>query len=152
MKHQLKPKETRRMSKLANFVSTHTIRGECQCGKCYDRGNQPDPTGHTTDVAFFKAAIVGSPSKDEFIELSRSHAGEFGECNPLDGDEHSYLELGGWLGDQGIALLYMALGNLLGVFDLLTPKSMLGDLIDQDMAMQMASAGMVTVKTAKAVS
>lgn len=134
------------MNRLAKFISEHTTRGECQCGKCFDRGNNPDPSGHTADLVFFKVALQGSPSPEEFVLLSDSHAGEFRECQPLDGQEHSYLELGGWLGDQGIALQYMALGHLLGVFYLLTPKSILGDLIDPDTTMQLAESGMVTIK------
>jgi hypothetical protein len=78
--------------------------------------------------------------------LTREHRGEFGPCDPLDGREHSYLELGGWIGDQGRALQYMALGSLLGVFDLLTPRSVIGPTIDEQLAMKLAGAGYVTVK------
>ena len=59
------------------------------------------------------------------MELTQKHRGEFGDCDPMDGGEHNYMELGGWIGDQGIAMQYMGLGVLLGVFNLLSP-AMLG--------------------------
>lgn len=132
---------------IGRYVTEHVERGECKCGKCIDVGSKPDPAAaHTADLIFFKAAIKGQPSREEFEQLTRQHAGEFGPCNPLDGEEHGYIELGGWIGDQGIALEYMALGYLLGVFDLLTPRTVLGEQVDEKLAMEMAGAGYVTVK------
>ena len=131
---------------LNEYIQTHTERGECKCGKCCDVGQKPDPSGHTADMIFFKVAIVGNPTVEEFAKLTKGHHGEFCECNPLDGKEHNYLELGGWIGDQGRALQYMALGVLLGKFKLLTPRTMFGGLIDEKMVQQMAGAGMVAVQ------
>ncbi len=128
---------------LIEFVNAHTDRGECRCGKCFDRGMQPDPTGHVADMVFFPVAAVDSPDRAEFERLIRETPGEFCKCNPLDGQEHGYIELGGWLGDQGLALKFMGLGSLLGVFMLLTPK-MMG--VSEDLAMQMAGMGLVTVQ------
>jgi hypothetical protein len=121
-------------------------RGECNCGKCFDRGNKPDPEGHTADVHFFKVAAANDPDPEVFKQLTREHKGAFAECDPFDGNEHNYIELGGWLGDQGMALLYMGLGSVLGLFTLLTPKSVLGDAIDDAFANQLAGIGMVAIK------
>lgn len=132
------------ISELAKYVYDHTERGECQCGQCADKSDNPDPVGHTIDMVFFKVAKVGSPTLEEFRKLTKdSKDGEFCEADPLDEQEHNYMELGGWLGDQGLAMLYMALGVSLGAFKLLSP-AMLG--LSGQMAMQMAQAGMLSIQ------
>jgi hypothetical protein len=133
------------MSPLAQYVIKHTERGECKCGWCSDVGSKPDPCGaHTADLIFFKAAIRDNPRREEFESLTRKHVGTFAELDPFDGKEHSYIELGGWLGDQGLALRYMALGYLLGIFQLLTPRSVLPGL-NADLVMKLAMSGGVAV-------
>lgn len=158
------------MSQMAKYVQQYTERGECRCGSCADVGTRPDPVGqpvasppeervsdilsgnnHTADVIFFKVAILPGATAEEFKKLTKAETGAFQSVNVLDGEEHSYLELGAWIGDQGMALRYMALGSLLGVFDLLTPKSVLGKHIDDQMAMMMAQQGMVTVAAKKSL-
>lgn len=156
------------MSKIAKFVAEYTERGECKCGKCADKGNRPDPVGqphaappelrasdilsgmgHTADMIFFKVSIKGKPDVEEFKKLTKSETGAFENVDPFDGEEHSYLQLGAWIGDQGMALRYMALGHLLGVFDLLTPKTILRMTGDDPLIMQMAEQGFVTVAAKK---
>lgn len=136
---------------LIDFVIAHTTRGECQCGKCFDRGDKPDPIGHTADLIFFKVALVPDiPTPEVFRAKTAEHRGEFADCDPLDGNEHGYMELGGWIGDQGLAMQYMALGSLIGVFRLITPRTQLPDgLIGDDQVMQMAGLGMVSIIAAK---
>ena len=85
----------------------------------------------------------------EFRRLVNEHEGAFGESNLFDGEEHNYIELGGWIGDQGLALLTMALGDMLGVWTLMTPTSMLGEIVPKDLRMNMASSGMVSIKAEK---
>lgn len=131
---------------IQEYVRRHTIRGECKCGKCCDVGTQPDPVGHTADVVFFKVAAVESPSVEDFKRLTSETRGAFGDCDPFDRKEHNYLELGGWIGDQGLAMQYMALGTLLGAFDLLTPITMLGLKADDPLSQQMAEAGMISIQ------
>ena len=126
---------------LRDYVLYHTERGECQCDKCIDK---EDSIGHTVDIFFFKAVKRNDPTVYEFLELIKTHKGIHCECNPLDGQEHNYIELGGWIGDQGIALLFMSLGTLLEVFKLITPR-VLGDIPD-DLMQQMAGMGFITVQ------
>jgi hypothetical protein len=133
------------MSDLVQYVLDHTKRGECQCGLCADKGSSADPAGHTVNMIFFKVAAQGA-DKETFLRLTADHEGDFGDCNPLDGVEHGYMELGGWIGDQGLAMQYMALGTSLGVFTLLTPLSMLGFPADDPIVMEMAQRGYVTVQ------
>lgn len=132
---------------LEQYVAGHTERGECKCGRCAD--SKPDPTGHTVDTIFFKVAQKGECDRAEFIRLTEEHwLHNDVECIPLDGKEHSFIELGAWLGDQGLALQYMALGTQLGVFELLTPRTVLGDL-DEETTMRLAMSGLVTVRAKK---
>lgn len=136
------------MTTLGDFVRAFSDRGECMCGVCIDRGDKPDPTGHVADLVLFKVAAQGEPDAQEFVRLTSEHQGEFCEVNPFDGKEHGYIELGGWIGDQGLALQYMGLGVLLGVFKLLTPDTVLPGVLDDEMRMQLARSGYVTVTAA----
>lgn len=110
-------------------------------------------TAHTTQAAeginmeFFKVAIVGDPTKDEYLRLIAEHGGEHCRCDLTDGKEHSYLEVGGWIGDQGLAMQCMALGVHLGVFKLLTPSTML-PFLDENTKQMLAGQGMVCVQRA----
>jgi hypothetical protein len=114
-----------------------------------DRGDRPDPSGHSADLMFFPVVARNAPDAETFRQLTKSHSGVFGPCDPFDGKEHGYMELGGWIGDQGLALQYMGLGALLGVFKLLTPKTVM-PFLPPDLQMQMAGQGMVTIQAAKA--
>lgn len=132
---------------LADYVTGHTVRGECQCGRCADRGTAPEPVGHTVDMVFFKVAPTHAPDAATFRQLTAAHRGEWADENPLDGAEHNYLALGAWIGDQGLALQYMALGTALGVFTLLTPVTMLpAAMLTETLVRQMAGAGYVAVQ------
>lgn len=130
---------------IQEFVMNHTIRGECKCGQCVDVGTKPDPTGHTVDMVFFKVAPVGEPSAEEFEAITKNTRGEFTSCDPLDGKHHNYIELGGWIGDQGLAMMYMGLGTALGVFELLSPVTMLHIASDDPLAKQIAGSGLLSV-------
>jgi hypothetical protein len=133
------------MNGLVKYVTENTIRGECQCGKCIDKGDKPDPIGHTADMIFFKVALQDAPDKEEFVKLTEEHIGVFCKVDPFDGNEHNYIELGGWIGDQGLAIQYMGLGTLLGVFELRTP-TILGLKSDDPIAMQMVGVGYLTIE------
>ena len=135
------------MSDLSDYVVTRTERGECQCGRCFDKGNRPDPTGHTVDMFFFKMATKDDLDPNLLKKLVTEHKGEYGEVNLFDGKEHSYIEIGGWIGDQGIALQLMGLGHLLGLWKLMTPAMLPG--IDDALKMQLAGAGMITIQSEK---
>lgn len=135
---------------LAQYVAKHAVRGECRCGRCADVGSKPDPKGHTADLVFFTVGLSAEPTTaDAFRAMTRSMPkGAFADANPLDGQEHNYISLGAWIGDQGLALMYMGLGTLLGVFNLLTP-AMLGFKSDDPLAQQMAGMGYIAVQAVK---
>lgn len=132
------------MTELYEFVADHAARGACRCGVCIDRVDDPEnkqPEGHTADLIFFKVGYnihVDPPDKEEFVALVKEHFPHW-----LDGEEHSFIEIGADIGDQGAAMMTMGLGKLLGVWELLTPRS-LG--LPEDLAMTMAQQGLVTIK------
>lgn len=134
---------------LIDFVLRHTGRGACICGRCADAPANPknvQPTGeHTADLVFFKVCAIDSPNAEDFVRYLIAHKGVHCECNPLDGKEHGYMELGGWIGDQGTALMCMGLGAILGIWCLFTPYTVLPG-IPEHQALDMAGAGYITVK------
>lgn len=140
------------MTVLHEFVIAHAVRGACTCGKCIDspvtghpeKAEEYQPKGHTADVHFFKVAMRNDPNLEEFLGLVRAeHPGW------LDGREHNYLEMGGDMGDQGIALVTMGLGSLLGAWDLLTPERVFGEKAPKELADLMAGRGFVSIRTTK---
>lgn len=138
------------MKSLYQFLQDHCVRGACQCDRCIDAPENPQdkqPTGpHTADLIFFKVSATGNPNVEELTAAIKAHKGEYGEVDLFDGKEHSYLEIGGWIGDQGAAMMLMGLGAILGLWQLLTPRTVLGPSIPDDLVMQMAQAGMVTIQ------
>lgn len=133
------------MQELHDFVRNHTkIR----------RPGQESPwvvgaldTIPTADMVFFEVRAEGDPDPKVFRQLiTKNFKGDFGDLNPLDGQEHSYLEVGGWIGDQGVALQFMGLGVILGLWGLMTPKML--DLPD-DLVQQMVGMGYVSIIPAR---
>ena len=136
------------MRDLIDYVLEHTERGECKCGKCCDRGTASDPANgpHTVDMVFFKVAAKNNPDRNVFVELThqnRKVTGTMFDFDPLDG-----AQIGAWIGDQGLAMLYMALGVSLGVFRLFSPETMLGMTGDQ--ALELAGISYLSVQVANA--
>lgn len=134
---------------LVEYIHHHVSRGECGCGLCCDRGEKPEPEGHTVDMFFFKVAATNDPTSEDLQRLIRAHAGDFCEVDLFDGKEHPYIELGGWIGDQGLALMLMGLGEIVGLWSVMQPNLLPG--LPDAMKQQMAGAGMVGIVPAKAV-
>lgn len=101
------------------------------------------------DVIFFGVRKGPEATAEGLKAAMADHKGVFCDLDPLDGKEHGYMELGGWVGDQGFALSLIGLGAALGVWKLLTPKTVLGDLCPPDLVQQMAGMGMVSMQAAK---
>ena len=121
------------MSKLTDFIWEHA---------CANTATAQDGS----DVIFFKVVAVKDPVLDDLVAALREHKGEFCEVDVFDGKEHNYLELGGWLGSQDYALRLIGLGAEMGLWHLLTPKTMLGDLISDDIVQSMAGMGMIALQ------
>lgn len=138
------------MKNLHDYVNQYAERGACKCGRCADAPPNPEqhqPTGHTADVIFFEVSAREGADAETLKRLVRENkAGDYGDVDVLDGKEHNYLELGGWIGDQGLALTLMGLGAVLGVWKLFTPKTLLGKDGPDDLVQQMAGQGFVSVQ------
>ena len=106
------------------------------------------PDEADADVIFFGVRKGPDATADALKAAMAAHKGEFCDVNPLDGQEHSYIELGGWVGDQSAALSLIGLGAALGAWKLLTPKTMLGDMCPPDLVLKMAGMGMVSMQSA----
>lgn len=132
---------------LVEYITTYTKRGACRCGKCFDAtpGNPQPASDHTVDMIFFKVCARGDTNPAEFRTQTIDHEGAYVDLDPLDGKEHSYIELSGWIGDQGLAMQYMALGVLLGVFSLYSPVTILKMKSDDPRALQMAGNGFLAI-------
>ena len=137
------------MNKLREYVETYAVRGACTCGQCADALPNPEqhqPTGHTADMIFFKVSARFGADAETFKALLRENKrGEYCTVDMLDGKEHNYIEVGGWLGDQGMALMLMGLGVILGVWNLLTPKTLMGDSVPDDLVKMVAGQGFIAV-------
>lgn len=133
------------MDDLRRFVANHSERGACRCGKCVEHpGQDKQPEGHAVDLVFFDVSTKGEPDADELRRLiSEARHGEHCDLDPWDGREHSYIEVGGWIGDQGLALMLIGIGTVLGLWPLMTPKMLPG--IPDDLVMPMAEQGLVSI-------
>ncbi len=130
--------------KLRDYVTENAERGACQCGKCFDAPENPEehqPNGHTADLVFFEVALKNGADKDIFLELVKEQYPQW-----LDGEEHNYMKVGAEMGDQGLALMTMGMGKLLGAWELITP-AMLG--VDGGLAKMMAAQGFVSIQAGK---
>jgi hypothetical protein len=102
------------------------------------------------DVFFFKVLPKAGPDADTLRQLIKGHTSAFGEeVDVFDGNEHSYVELGGWLGDQGAALALIGLGTQLGLWRLLSPKTMLGEHLTDELEQQLAGQGLISLQAPK---
>ena len=135
------------MSDLAEYVLAHVERGQCRCGLCID-GGETQPEGHTVDMVFFELIGVNNPDSDKLTQLIKEHVGSFNEVDLFDGKEHGYIEIGGWIGDQGLALMLMGLGVRLGLWSLLSPK-MLGLDSSDELSKKMVGLGYLSIKNEK---
>lgn len=127
--------------KLWEYVQANAIRGACTCGMCIDAPEDPDkhqPGGHTIDMAFFKVARTEDADAKTFQALVET---EFPHW--LDGNEYGYQQVGAEMGDQGIAIMTIALGDLLGVWRAITPERIGAP---PDLALNMAGMGMLALQ------
>lgn len=134
------------MSNLAEYVFTHTNRNACRCGQCVVSGEDRPMSEHTVDMCFFDVCAKDNPDAEELKHLIAAHQGVFQDVNVFDGEEHNYIELGGWLGDQGLALQFMGLGAILGLWQLLTPITVAGFPKGHPLVNELAKAGLLTIK------
>lgn len=141
-----------KMETVNEYVLKHCERGECTCGRCSDvNPNAPDfkVDAHTADLIFFNVRAKDDAQAGNLRAVIEAHVGAFCELNPFDGKEHNYIEIGGWIGDQGQALMLMGLGHIIGLWQLLTPRSVLGKMATEEMVQNLAGVGIVSIVARK---
>ena len=113
-----------------------------------DVGTEVDVLGTVVDMVFFKVAIIGAIDAGTLRDLVvLAHLSDPSyDMDLFDGEEHSYLEIGGFLGSQELALRMMALGTLLNLWNLLTPATMIAG-VGQETALKMAGAGYISIQS-----
>ena len=125
---------------LFEYVAKHAIRGACTCGKCIDSPDNPQenqPEGHTIDMAFFKVSKKDDANAETFRSLVDAEYPHWFLAT-----ERSYIQIGAEMGDQGIAIMTIALGHLLGVWQALTPAML---CVPHDLAIRMAERGLLSL-------
>jgi len=98
-------------------------------------------------MVFFEVSLNGTEPPEKLREQLRelvttSKTGEHCDLDLLHGEEYSYLQIGAWIGDQGLALRLMGLGQLLGLWQVMTPK-MMG--LPKNMVDMMVGMGMISI-------
>jgi hypothetical protein len=93
-------------------------------GYVYDHTTCDERRWHELDAGhrgpYFVSATY-QPGRDRFLELIQLHVEQRPDCDPLDGGEHCLAEATRWIGIRELALRFIGLGVLLGVFELIRP-------------------------------
>lgn len=124
------------MRELIEYVVAHTERGECQCGKCVDKKPDREPTGHSVSVVLFWVSARNEPKAAELLALLRRHYPDVARLQK----GLSYIEIGGVLGGQDAAMRLLGLGELVGLWSVITPAT-IG--FGEEQAMELAESGLV---------
>lgn len=117
----------------------------------YIRENSETLTRHSgkdgaVDVGFFEVVAKKGADAQTLKDLvAQNRTGAFNSVDPFDGYEHGYMELGGWIGDQRLALTFMGLSAALGITDVLSPKTMLGNDLPSDLEDMLLGEGLLTI-------
>lgn len=114
-----------RVHELAQLIRRSTIQATSADGRLLDG---------FIDLGFFQVSIEDAEGKptvaaDEFLTALRAafeqRTGEFADMD-LEGFRQgpSYIALGAWLGDQGVAIALIGVGALLGLWDVASPETL----------------------------
>jgi hypothetical protein len=98
------------MQTIAGYVLDHTIRDKARWHSLPADERGP-----------YLVSALHDPRKTEFLRLIRLHGEKSPGCNPLDGREHSLSEIARWIGITALAVRFVGLGVILGVFELTSP-------------------------------
>lgn len=102
---------------------------------------------NVADMIFFSVKLKNNADANKLEHLIKEiKRGVHCDVNIMDGSEHGYIEIGGWIGDQRLALMLMGIGSLLGLWKLLTPRTLIPQ-IDDEIAKKMAGCGYVSIQS-----
>ena len=101
-----------------------------------------------SNVEFFLVQTDTSKiNASQLKDMILNHLGEFDQVDPFDGKEHNYIELGAFLGDQGLALCLMGMGETLGLWKLLTPSKLM-PFLPKEVRDKLVGNGMIAIMAA----
>jgi hypothetical protein len=124
------------MNDLIEYIDQHALTGPAKDGEA--------------DVIFFGVTAINGATKEDLRAaiIKAGIKGAFATVDLFDGQEHTYIEIGGWIGDQGFALKLIGLGAAVGLWELLTPRTVLGDIpqMTDELANHMAGMGYVSLQ------
>lgn len=119
---------------LEDFLADHTFDGQ--------------GLDTAIDMVFFKVGVASTANKEDFITALDSVPAFHGAFNWRAGGEFSYIHIGAWVGDQRTALVLMAVGVYLGMWQLLSPRTML-NFEDEKAVRDMAALGFLSILAPK---
>lgn len=99
-----------------------------------------------TDVYYFTVKAAPGARGDVLRELIGKHKGEFCELDLFDGVDHGYIEVGGWLGSQELALALIGLGTELELWKLLSPRTLLSRKVPAELEGRLAGQGLISLQ------
>lgn len=120
------------MKELVDYIKNHTERTQSLDANTVKQGEnvtvitvdsvktQDIPDKPSSDVHFFKVATQNDPQKEELKKLIDKYYPTIDRL--VEGP--SYIEIGAEIGSQEIGLLFMGLGELLGLWKVITPAKM----------------------------
>lgn len=97
------------------------------------------PEVEKVDMVFVKVGVdkqAAEKIKDELISILN----EYPEPERIAGGP-SYIEVGGIIGDQGMAFQLFAVGKVLGLWSVITPATL--GITDEEQVKQLAGSGMI---------
>jgi hypothetical protein len=129
------------MTELHNYIQSHTAT----------MPGDTAPAGQkAVQLIFLDVVASDTADADTLRSLLRTHKGEHLEVDIFDGQEHSYIELGAWLGSQHYALALIGLGTHLGLWNLLSPRTVFpAGILSAEQEQQLAGRGLVSVQAVK---
>jgi hypothetical protein len=109
----------------------------------------PRENERLVDIGMTKVAVDQKQAESIADEL-KNMLGGFPRLNPRQmpafGEGPSYIEAGAILGSQRTALVLFAVGEALDFWQVVTPKKMFGDAIDENLAREMMGMGYITIE------
>lgn len=127
------------MSELHTFIQQHAQVG-------------PRGAAGGVDVYFFTVKAAPGANAATLQALVRAHKGVHVEVDLFDGKEHGYPEIGAWLGSQEAALALIGLGTQLELWQLLSPRTMLGVDVPAEVEETLAGQGLISLQAFPAPS
>jgi hypothetical protein len=121
------------MKALQEYVQSHT--------KVLDISEGVPDTDYV-DMVLLYITFINNPDRQEFCSIAYREYPQL-----FDDMEHNYLEIEANIGSLEIALACMGLGYYLKIWTLRTPRNMLPPKAPDDIVLELALSGFITIHT-----